>query len=275
MYPFSFHEFMSVSDMDRYQALSEYMRYGGLPVVILEKDKEEKAAILQQLFKEIYLKDIYERNRIKNIGEMEDLLNILSSSIGSLTNPEKLKKTFHSMKKSNITATTLKKYLDCLEDSFLVESAPRYDIKGKAYIASPKKYYFMNLGLRNARIHFRQFEENHSMENVIYNELRMRGFDVDVGTIYLSEKENSGKLIRKALEVDFVCDKGDRRYYIQSAYSIPDEEKRMQEERPLRKIDDSFAKIIITKDMVPTYYDEYGILTMNIYDFLLNQDCLR
>ena len=206
---------------------------------------------------------------------MEDLLNILSSAIGSLTNPEKLKNTLRTVKKSKITSNTIKKYLDYFEDSFLIESAQRYDIKGKAYIETPKKYYFSDLGLRNARINFRQFEQTHSMENVIYNELRMRGYSVDVGVVPIAEKDRNGKVTRKQLEVDFVCNLGSSRYYIQSSYTLPDEAKRTQEVRPFRKIDDSFRKIIITRDMVPRQYDEYGILTVNIYDFLLDPKCLE
>lgn len=223
---------------------------------------------------EIYIQDITKRNRIKNIRELEDLLNILSSAIGSLTNPEKLKNTFKTVKKSKITANTIKKYLDYFEDSFLIESAQRFDIKGKAYIETPKKYYFSDLGLRNARINFRQFEQTYSMENVIYNELRMRGYSVDVGVIPIAEKDKDGKVNRKQLEIDFVCNLGSSRYYIQSAYSLPNEAKRTQEIRPFRKIDDSFKKIIITKDIVQPHYDEYGILTVNIYDFLLDRECL-
>ena len=206
---------------------------------------------------------------------MEDLLNILSSAIGSLTNPEKLKNTFRTMKQSKITSNTIKKYLDYFEDSFLIESAQRYDIKRKAYIETPKKYYFSDLGLRNARINFRQFEQTHSMENVIYNELRMRGYSVDVGVVPIAEKDRNGRVTRKQLEVDFVCNLGSSRYYIQSAYTLPNETKRTQEVRPFRKIDDSFKKIIITRDMVPTQYDEYGVLTINIYDFLLDPKCLE
>lgn len=275
MYPLSFAEFMSVYQGDKYTGLSEYMLYGGIPMVVLRESAEEKSATLQNLFREIYIRDIFKRNRVKNIGELEDLLNILSSAIGSLTNPEKLKNTFKTVKKSRITSTTIKKYLDYFEDSFLIESAQRYDIKGKAYIETPKKYYFSDLGLRNARINFRQFEQTHSMENIIYNELRMRGYRIDVGVVPALEKNQDGKTSRKQLEVDFVCNLGSSRYYIQSAYSLPDEEKRAQEIRPFRKIDDSFKKIIITKDIVPTGYDEYGILTLNIYDFLLHSESLE
>ena len=275
MYPLSFAEFMSVYEGDKYMGLSEYMLYGGIPLVVLRDGANDKAAALQNLFREIYIQDIVRRNRVKNIGELEDLLNILSSAIGSLTNPEKLKNTFRTVKKSKITSNTIKKYLNYFEDSFLIESAQRYDIKGKAYIETPKKYYFSDLGLRNARINFRQFEQTHSMENVIYNELRMRGYSVDVGVVPIAEKDRNGKVTRKQLEVDFVCNLGSSRYYIQSAYTLPDETKRTQEIRPFRKIDDSFKKIIITKDMVPTQYDEYGILTINIYDFLLDPKCLE
>ena len=275
MYPLSFAEFMSVYEGDKYMGLSEYMLYGGIPLVVLRDGANDKAAALQNLFREIYIQDIVRRNRVKNIGELEDLLNILSSAIGSLTNPEKLKNTFRTVKKSKITSNTIKKYLDYFEDSFLIESAQRYDIKGKAYIETPKKYYFSDLGLRNARINFRQFEQTHSMENVIYNELRMRGYSVDVGVVPIAEKDRNGKVTRKQLEVDFVCNLGSSRYYIQSAYTLPDETKRTQEIRPFRKIDDSFKKIIITRDMVPTQYDEYGILTINVYDFLLDPKCLE
>lgn len=275
MYPLSFSEFMSVYRGDKYTGLSEYMLYGGIPLVVLRDDANDKAAALENLFSEIYIRDICRRNRVRNVGELEDLLNILSSAISSLTNPEKLKNTFKTAKKSRITSATIQKYLTFFEDSFLIESAQRYDIRGKAYIETPKKYYFSDLGLRNARINFRQFEQTHSMENVIYNELRMRGYHVDVGVVPIAEKDTEGKATRKQLEVDFVCNLGSSRYYIQSAYSLPDEAKRAQEIRPFRKIDDSFKKIIITKDVVLPYYDEYGILTLNIYDFLLDPKSLE
>lgn len=275
MYPLSFAEFMNVYNGDKYTGLSEYMLYGGIPLVVLRDDAADKTTALQNLFSEIYIRDITKRNRVKNIGELEELLNMLSSAIGSLTNPEKLKNTFKTVKKSKITSNTIKKYLDYFEDSFLVESAQRFDIKGKAYIETPKKYYFSDLGLRNARINFRQFEQTHSMENVIYNELRMRGYSVDVGVVPVVKKDKDGKTVRKQLEVDFVCNLGSLRYYIQSAYSMSDDEKRSQEIRPFRKIDDSFKKIVITKDIVQPYYDEYGFLTVNIYDFLLDRSYLE
>lgn len=274
MYPLSFSEFMTAFQGDKYEGLSQYMLYGGIPLVVLRKDAADKAAALENLFSEIYIRDIVTRHGIRNKGELEDLLNIVSSAVGSLTNPEKLKNTFRSVKKSRITAATIKKYLGYFEDSFLLESAHRYDIKGKAYIETPKKYYFSDLGLRNARLNFRQFEPTHAMENVIYNELRMRGYHVDVGVVPIAVKD-AGKVIRKQLEVDFVCNLGSGRYYIQSAYSIPDEQKRTQETRPFTKIDDSFKKIIITRDIVPAQYDERGILTINIYDFLLDPTALE
>lgn len=267
MYPLSFAEFMSVYKGDKYSGLTEYMLYGGIPMVVLREGAENKATMLKRLFDEIYLKDIEIRHKIRNKDDLSDLLNILSSSIGSLTNPEKLKNTFRSIKKSNITSATIKKYLDYLCDCFLVEPSTRYDIKGRAYIDTPLKYYFSDLGLRNARINFRQFEQPHSMENVIYNELRLRGFAVDVGVINTKE---DGK--HKQLEVDFVCNLGSRRYYIQSAYSMPNEEKHKQEIRPFIKINDSFKKIVITGDMSPTFYNDDGILFMNIFDFLLNPE---
>lgn len=270
MYPLNFSEFMSVYKGDKYEGLSEYMLYGGIPLVVLRDGMAEKTAALENLFDEIYIRDIYQRNKVRNQGELEELLNILSSSIGSLTNPEKLKNTFRTVKQSRITSNTVRKYLDYFEDSFLIESAQRYDIKGKAYIETPKKYYFTDLGLRNARISFRQIEQTHAMENVLYNELRMRGYNVDVGVVPIAEKDRAGKVAHKQLEVDFVCNLASARCYIQSAYSIPDEGKRAQEIRPFRKIDDSFKKIIITRDIVQPYYDEYGILTRNIYDFLLD-----
>ncbi|MCM1089616.1 MAG: ATP-binding protein [Butyrivibrio sp.] len=274
MYPLSFSEFMSVYKGDKYEGLSEYMLYGGIPLVVLRENANDKAAVLKTLFSEIYIRDIFHRNKVRNQGELEDLLNILSSAIGSLTNPEKIKNTFKTVKKSKITSNTVKKYLDYLEDSFLIESAQRYDIRGKAYIETPRKYYFSDLGLRNARIDFRQFEQTHTMENVIYNELRMRGYSVDVGVVTIAENID-GKVTRKQLEVDFICNLGSVRYYIQSAYSIPDEEKLLQETRPFRKIDDSFKKIIITKDIVPKHYNEFGILILNIYDFLLGPSSIE
>ncbi len=268
--PLSFSEFMSVYKGDKYDGLTEYMLYGGIPMVVLREGSDNKALMLKRLFDEIYIKDIEKRHNVRNKSDLEDLLNILSSSIGSLTNPEKLKNTFSSVKKSKISAATIKRYLEYLSDCFLVESATRYDIKGKAYIDTPLKYYFSDLGLRNARINFRQFEQPHSMENLIYNELRRRGFSVDIGVVNAKEQGE-----RKQFEVDFVCNLGSTRYYIQSAYSLPTEEKINQEIRPFRKIDDSFKKIVVTGDMSPTYYNDNGILFMNIFDFLLKPENLN
>lgn len=275
LWPLSFSEFMKARKIDKYEGLNEYMLYGGIPLVVLRKTAKEKSALLKNLFEEIYIRDIEKRNKIKNKGELENLLDIISSAVGSLTNPEKIRNTFHSVKKSRITSSTIKKYLDFLEDSFLVESANRYDIKGRSYIETPKKYYFTDMGLRNARLNFRQFEQTHCLENVIYNELKRRGFNVDVGVVPIVQKDSRGKTVRSYLEVDFVCNLGSERYYIQSAYSIPDEKKREQETRVFRKIDDSFKKIIVTKDAVPKFYDDYGTLTINAYDFLLDENSLN
>lgn len=275
MYPLSFSEFMTAFKGDKYEGLSQYMLYGGIPLVALRENAADKAKTLENLFSEIYIRDIITRHDVRNQSDLEDLLNIVSSAVGSLTNPEKLKNTFRSVKKSRITSATIKKYLGYFEDSFLLESAHRYDIKGKAYIDTPKKYYFSDLGLRNARLNFRQFEPTHAMENVIYNELRMRGYSVDVGVVEVSEKNETGRAVRKQLEVDFICNLGSLRYYIQSAYSVPDEAKRAQEIRPFTKINDSFKKIVITRDIVPAQYDERGILTLNIYDFLIDPSAIE
>lgn len=275
MYPLNFSEFMTVYRGDRYEGLSQYMLYGGIPLVVLREDVRDKVLLLENLFREIYIRDIVKRHNVRNRGELEDLLNVISSAVGSLTNPEKLKDTFRSVKKSKITASTIRRYLEYFEDSFLIEPASRYDIKGKSYIETPKKYYFSDPGLRNARLNFRQIEPTHMMENILYNELRMRGYRVDVGVVPIAEKDRHGKVIRKQLEVDFICNLGSARYYIQSAYSIPDEEKRDQEIRPFKKIGDSFKKIIVTNDIVPTQYDEHGILTVNIYDFLLRPSVME
>ncbi len=269
MYPLSFAEFMTTFSGDKYEGLTQYMTYGGIPLVVLCRENSDKAELLSNLFSEIYISDIVKRNKIRNTGDLEDLLNILSSSIGSLTNPEKLQRTFRNTKHSKITNQTIQRYIEYLEDSFLVESSTRYDIRGKTYIDTPLKYYFSDLGLRNVRINFRQMEPTHSMENIIYNELRMRGYNVDVGVVAFSERDGSGKSKRKQLEIDFVCNKGASRYYIQSAYSLPTEEKRIQETRPFGKINDAFKRIVITADIMPPHYDEDGVFMVNIFDFLL------
>lgn len=275
MYPLSFSEFMAAYGGNRYDGWNEYITYGGIPLVVLAETEEQKMKILDNLFDETYLNDIKKRNKIRNISEMEAVLDVLSSAIGSLTNPNKLQKTFKSVNQSKITATTITKYIEYLEDAFLIEAANRYDIKGKSYIGTPLKYYFMDLGLRNSRIKYRQIEVTHSMENVIYNELRMRGFSVDVGNITIVEKDKSGKAVKKHLEVDFICNKGSKRYYIQSAYIIGTAEKMKQEIRPFLKINDSFKKIVVTSDTPKPFYNDDGILLMNIYDFLLNSDSLE
>ena len=270
MFPLSFSEFMSVFQGDKYEGLSQYMTYGGIPLVVLSQDNGDKADLLSNLYSEIYVSDIVKRHKLRNVDELEDLLNILSSSIGSLTNPEKLQRTFRTVKHSKITGPTIQKYIGYFEDSFLMEAATRYDIKGKSYIDTPKKYYFSDMGLRNVRINFRQMEPTHSMENVIYNELRMRGYNVDVGVVTVVEVDEDGKQQRKQLEIDFVCNKGSSRYYIQSAYSLPDENKRLQETRRFGKVKDSFKRIVVTGDMISPHYDEEGILMVNVYDFLLD-----
>lgn len=276
MYPLSYEEFMTTYKGDKYEGLNEYMLYGGIPTIVLRETSVDKISALERLFNEIYITDVIKRNSIRNKNDLDDLLNIIASVVGSLSNPEKIKNAFKSVKKSNITANTIKRYLDCFEDSFLIESAKRYDIKGKSYIDTPKKYYFTDPGLRNSRLNFRQFEQNHIMENIIYNEIKRRGYNVDVGVVTISEKNEEGKLIRKQLEVDFVCYMGSLKYYIQSAYSLPTKEKRTKEIRPLRNIDDSFKKIVVTKEIVPAFYDEGGILTVNLYDFLLKfEDYIR
>ena len=235
---------------------------------------EQKMNLLDNLFQETYISDIVKRNKIRNVGEMESLLDVLASAIGALTNPNKLQKTFKSVNNSKITATTITKYIEYLEDAFLIEEANRYDIKRKSYIGTPMKYYFMDMGLRNSRIHYRQLEVTHSMENVIYNELRMRGFHVDVGNLTVIEKGKDAKPIKKQLEVDFICNKGSKKYYIQSAYMLETETKMAQEIRPFLKINDSFKKIVITSDIPKPFYNDQGILIMNAYDFLLNADSL-
>ena len=275
MYPLSFAEFMTVYNGHYYDGFNEYMTYGGIPIVALADTSEQKMALLENLFSETYISDIKTRNKLRNVGEMEALLNILSSSIGSLTNPNKLCNTFHTVNQSKITATTITKYIEYLEDSFLIEQAKRYDIKGKSYIGTPQKYYFTDLGLRNARIGYRQMEVTHSMENIIYNELRIRGYKVDVGNLNITEQDKTKKFIKKQLEVDFICTSGSKKYYIQSAYLLETPEKIKQEIRPFLKINDSFKKIVITSNTPKPFYTEDGILMMNIYDFLRNHESLE
>ena len=274
MYPLSFAEFMSVYPGTKQDGWNEYMLYGGLPLVLSFTTPDQKIAFLKSLFEETYISDIVGRHNIRNKAELEELLNILSSAIGSLTNPEKLSATFRSVKNKKISSNTIKKYIDYLCDSFLIDSAVRYDVKGKKYIDTPVKYYFTDMGLRNARLNFRQLEETHSMENIIFNELKIRGFNVDVGVIMQYDTNEKGNSIRKQLEIDFVCNKGSKRYYIQSAYAIPDQAKMEQEQRSLMLTGDFFKRIIITKDTPAPYYNENGVLIMSVYDFLLNENSL-
>ena len=274
MYPLSFAEFMSVYPGTKQDGWNEYMLYGGIPLVLEFTTPDQKIAFLKSLFEETYISDIVGRHNIRNKAELEELLNILSSAIGSLTNPQKLSATFQTVKKKKISNSTIKRYIDYLCDSFLIDSAIRYDVKGKKYIDTPVKYYFTDMGLRNARLNFRQIEETHSMENIIFNELKMRGFNVDVGVIMQYETNEKGTNIRKQLEIDFVCNQGSKRYYIQSAYAIPDQSKMEQEQRSLMLTGDFFKRIIITKDTPAPYYNESGVLIMNVYDFLLNENSL-
>lgn len=270
MNPLSFAEFMSVYDGNKYDGWKEYVLYGGLPSVVLLPTPEQKIELLKRLFDETYINDIVGRHKIRNKDEFEELINILSSGIGSLTNPKKLADTFKTKKSIKISVNTIKNYLDYLCDAFIVSRATRFDIKGRKYIDTPQKYYFSDVGLRNARINFRQLEENHTMENIIFNELIARDFNVDVGLVTVRD----GDGIRKQLEVDFVCNKGSKRYYVQSAFAIPDESKMQQESNSLLRIDDTFKKIIVVKDNPAPYYTEDGILVINVYDFLLNADSL-
>lgn len=274
MYPLSFAEFMSVYPGTKQDGWNEYMLYGGIPLVLEFTMPDQKIAFLKSLFEETYISDIVGRHNIRNKAELEELLNILSSAIGSLTNPQKLSATFQTVKKKKISNSTIKRYIDYLCDSFLIDSAIRYDVKGRKYIDTPVKYYFTDMGLRNARLNFRQIEETHSMENIIFNELKMRGFNVDVGVIMQYETNEKGSNIRKQLEIDFVCNQGSKRYYIQSAYAIPNQAKMEQEQRSLMLTGDFFKRMIITKDTPAPYYNESGVLIMSVYDFLLNENSL-
>lgn len=275
MYPLSFAEFMSVFQGTKQDGWNEYMLYGGIPLVLAFTTADQKIAFLKSLFEETYISDIVGRHNIRNKAELEELLNILSSAIGSLTNPEKLSATFQTVKKKKISNVTIKRYIDYLCDAFLIDSALRYDVKGKKYIDTPVKYYFTDMGLRNARLNFRQIEETHSMENIIFNELKMRGFNVDVGVITHYDTNDKGNSVRKQLEIDFVCNQGSKRYYIQSAYAIPDQAKMEQAQRSFMLTGDFFKRIIITKDTPAPYYNESGVLIMSVYDFLLNENSLE
>ena len=298
--PLSFREFRTTCEDKPFDdAWTEYMTYGGLPYCALLPSREEKADYLKRLFDEVFLRDIIERNRVQNDAQMESLLNVISSAVGSLTNPRKLEDTFASSGMGKLSASTIKQYLDYLCDAFMIEQAERYDIKGKRYISTPYKYYFTDTGLRNARLNltssssfaprpslselkwpsvwrrFRQLEETHLMENVVYNELCLRGYSVDVGVVEINERQADGKYVRKQIEVDFVCNKADERVYVQSAFSIPTTEKRLQEERPLVNVGDGFRKVVVTKDNVLRHNDENGILIMSLQEFLMDERALE
>lgn len=275
VYPLSFKEFMSAKSCSLELAFEEYMTYGGLPQVLEYSTPDRKSAYLKALFSKTYLTGIVERYKIKNDEELEMLIDFISSSIGSLTNPTKLEKTFISAHKKGVTDKTIKLYLEYLCDSFLVEKAQRYDVKGKNYIGTPYKYYFTDLGLRNARLNFRQLEKSHMMENVIYNELRIRGYNVDVGVVPVTIRDNEGKQKKVSYEIDFVCNKGNQRYYIQSAYRMDSDIKIEQERNSFRNVDDSFKKIIIVGHPILVERDNLGVTTMSIYDFLLKDNSLE
>lgn len=275
VYPLSFSEFMSVFDGTKQRGLDTYMLYGGMPQVLELPNPVKKSEYLKTLFSHTYLRDIKDRYNIQNEDVMEDLLNIISSAIGSLTNPIKLSDTICSVKHERIDPKTIRKYLEYLCDAFLTERAERYDVKGKRYINSPYKYYFTDLGLRNARLNFRQNEPTHIMENIIYNELKVRGFNVDVGIVPITTINAEGRRTRSQLEIDFVCNQGSRRYYIQSAYRMPDIDKVRQEEASLLHVDDSFKKIIVISEEINVRHTENGITIMGIYDFLLNPNSLE
>lgn len=273
VYPLSYSEFHEVYE-DKRKALKDYMTYGGMPYTLYLKTPEEKRAYLNNLFENTYLNDIVERNKIQREDILETVINMLSSSIGSLTNPKKLCDTFVSNGYTDVTRNTINLYINYLQDAFLINKAERYDIKGKTYITTPSKYYFSDVGLRNARLNFRQQEEDHIMENIIYNELIARGYNVDVGVVEKYEKDSTGKTIRKQLEVDFVCNQGSKRYYIQSAFAIPNKEKMEQEQKSLVNIGDNFKKIIVVKDDINLWRNEEGVLIISLEEFLLNQNSL-
>lgn len=275
LHPLTFKEFTTVVNKDKADALRDYMIYGGLPQVVLKDSHEEKVELLKALFENTYVSDIVARYKIRNTEVLDELLNILASSIGGLTNATKLANTFVSVKHEKVSRNTIANYLEYICDSFLTEKASRYDIKGKRYIESPYKYYFTDCGLRNMRLNFRQVEYTHLLENVIYNELIARGFSVDVGIVAKQNRDENGDVVRNYLEVDFVCNQGSRRYYIQSAYRMIDEDKVKQEEASLRNIDDSFKKIIILGEYTPVLHNESGITIISIYDFLLKENSLE
>lgn len=274
--PLSYSEYCSAYNGDKRNAWNEYCTYGGMPLVLMQKTHEDKARYLKELFDKIYLDDIMARNKfLYDKSVLEDLLNIISSSIGSLTNPHKLSNTFASVKGQKIDEQTIAKYLDYFADAFIVYKAQRYDVKGRKYIGSPVKYYFSDIGLRNARLNFRQQEENHIMENIIFNELLIRDFNVDVGIVEQNYRDKNGKSKRRHLEVDFVASKSSQKYYIQSALTVSDENKRQQETNSLIRINDSFKKIVVVKDSIIPWHDDYGILYVGIESFLLDESAME
>ena len=267
--PLAFSEFITGYEGNREEAWNEYKTYGGLPRILSQKTNEQKSKYLKDLFERTYLSDIVERHNIQRIDVLDSLVNILASSIGSLTNPKKLSDTFVSSSMKDVSINTITTYINYLLEAFLIEKAERYDVKGKQYISTPSKFYFSDIGLRNARLNFRQQEEDHIMENIIYNELLYRGYNVDVGVVEIREKN-----LRKQIEVDFVCNQADKRYYIQSALSLPTREKTLQEERPLMNINDNFKKIIVVKDNIKNWTTEEGITVIGLQEFLLNKESL-
>lgn len=276
IYPLSFAEFMQIYDGDMYHGWAQYLLYGGLPLAATLKTNEQKASYLISLFRTTYLKDIIERHHLEKTQELDDLLNVLASSVGSLTNPSKLLATFRSRLQSSVSLNTISRYLDFLQDAFIIQEVRRFDVRGRRYIGTPLKYYFEDIGLRNARLNFRQPDEPHLMENVLYNELRLRGYSVDVGNVSRRVRdEATGTQKQKNLEVDFVANLGSRRYYVQSAYAMPDDEKRRQEKASLLAIRDSFKKIIVVGSVVSPTQDDNGILTVGLLDFLLDPKSLE
>lgn len=270
LHPLRFSEFLSAYDGDKLDAWDDYFIYGGMPQILSYQSNESKAEYLQQLFQNTYTRDLVERNKLRNENNLDELFNVIASATGSFTNPSKLEKTFRSVKQVSFPRATIDFYIRCMEDAFLVSKAQKYDVKGKQYIGTPYKIYFEDVGLRNARLNFRQTEENHIMENIIYNDLKARGFNVDIGVVEYFTKNNTGKTIRKNCEVDFIVNRGSQRVYIQSAYEIPDNAKMEQEKNSLRRINDSFRKIIITKDYMKPRTDDDGIIRMGIINFLLD-----
>ena len=274
VFPLSFSEFFEAYEGDKKDAFNEYITYGGMPYILSRKTEEEKSKYLNNLFDNTYINDIIERNHIQKDDKLNSIINMIASSIGSLTNPNKIENTFKSNNISDITIPTINNYLNYLIDAFLINKAERFDIRGKKYISTPSKYYFTDVGLRNARLNFRQQEETHLMENVIYNELLVRGYNVDVGVVEINEENKEGKKIRKQIEVDFVCNQGSKRYYVQSAFAIPDKEKMRQEQRPFNYIQDSFKKIIVVRENIKLWRNEEGTVIMGIEEYLLNKNSL-